>query len=181
MSDHHPFHTMLPPHRGALRRYALKLTHQEDRAEDLVQQTFLKAWAHRDKFMIGTNVRPWLFTILRNTFYSDLRKSRWEDQDVEGRLAATLSEEAPQEHAVRLKEVMVAVAALPDAQRRPLVLMSAYGYSQREAATACKCSVGTIKSRVFRARMALSQEIEIKPRPFRLHDQTGMRPPIASG
>lgn len=179
MSSLHPFHTMLPPHRGALHRYALKLTHHEDSAEDLVQQTFLKAWTCRDMFTLGTKMRPWLFTILRNTFYSDLRRSRREDQDVEGRLAATLSEEAPQEHAVQLKEVMTAIAALPDAQRRPLVLMSAYGYTQREAATVCKCSVGTIKSRVSRARMALSHDIAISPQRFVFRDHSAQRPPMA--
>lgn len=160
MIDRHPFHVLLPQHTVALRRRAQNLTSNEHRAEDLVQETFLKAWTHRDSFRPGSNLRAWLFTILRNTFFSDLRKFRREVQDVDGLRAAALSEEPRQEHVLALKELISAAGLLPYAQRRPLVLMGAYGYSQIEAADACQCTVGTIKSRVSRGRATLSQILD---------------------
>lgn len=156
MTEFHPFHALLPPHTVALRRFALKLTGHEHRAEDLVQETFLKAWANREKFKPGTELRGWLFTILRNSFYSDIRKYKRETEDVDGRLASMASEEARQEHAVDLKILIFAISSLPEIHRRPLVLMGAYGFSQLEAADACGCSVGTIKSRVSRGRSTLT-------------------------
>jgi RNA polymerase sigma-70 factor (ECF subfamily) len=140
-----------------LRRRALKLTGNAHRAEDLVQDTLLKAWAARDSFRLDTRLAPWLFTILRNTFFSDLRKSRREVEDVDDVRAGALSEEPAQEHALALKELICVVARLPLGQRRALVLVGAYGFSQVEAANACNCTVGTIKSRVSRARAKLGQ------------------------
>ena len=157
MSDRHPFHILLPQQAPALRRRALKLTANEHRAEDLVQDTFLKAWAARDSYRPESQLRAWLFTILRNTFFSDLRKSRREVEDVDGTRAQALYEEPRQEDALALKELVSAIARLPDAQRRPLVMMGAYGYSQLEAAAACGCTVGTIKSRVSRSRATLNR------------------------
>jgi RNA polymerase sigma-70 factor, ECF subfamily len=157
MTDAHPFHAELPPHAVALRRFALRLTHHDARADDLVQETFLKAWTCRLQFSPGTDLRRWLFTILRNAFYSDLRKHRREVEDVDGKMAARLHEEAAQDHAVELNELIGAIARLPEIYRRPLVLMGAYGFSQMEAADACGCTVGTIKSRVSRGRSNLSQ------------------------
>lgn len=156
MANYHPFHDLLPPQRVALRRYAMKLTADDHRAEDLVQETLLKAWANREKFCLGTELRGWLFTILRNTFYSDLRKHRREVTDVDGKLAAQLSEEPGQEHPVELKEVFSVIAMLPEIHRQPLVMMGVYGYSQLETADACGCTVGTIKSRVSRGRSSLN-------------------------
>ena len=155
MIDVHPFHFLLPPQATVLFRFALKLAADETRAEDLVQETFLKAWANRDSFTPGTELRGWLFTILRNTFYSSLRKHRREVQDVDGRLAALLFEEASQEHSVDLNKLISVIATLPEIHRRPVVLMGAYGFSQQEAADACNCAVGTIKSRVSRGRSEL--------------------------
>lgn len=157
--DDHPFQVLLPEQAHCLRLRALKLTSNKHRAEDLVQATFLKAWAKRDSYKPDTNLRAWLFTILRNTFFSDLRKFRREVEDVDGACARALFEEPRQEHVLALKELISAVATLPDTQRRPLVLMGAYGFSQLEAAVACGCSVGTIKSRVSRGRTALSRLI----------------------
>lgn len=157
MTDRHPFHTLLPQQAPALRRRALKLTSNQHRAEDLVQDTLLKAWANRDSYRPDTHLRAWLFTILRNTFYSDLRKFRREVEDVDGARALALSENPRQEDALALRELLSAIARLPDAQRRPLVLMGAYGYSQLETADACGCTVGTIKSRVSRCRATLSR------------------------
>jgi len=157
--DFHPFHSLLPPQGVALRRFAMKLTRNEYRADDLVQETFLKAWANREKFSLGTELRGWLFTILRNAFYSDIRKYRREVEDVDGKLAALLFEEAAQEHAIALTELFAAISALPEIHSRPLVMMGAYGYSQQEAADACGCTPGTIKSRVSRGRARLNDTL----------------------
>lgn len=167
MKDGHPFHTQLPEQSLMLHRRALKLTANSHRADDLVQATLLKAWAKRDSYQPQTNLRAWLFTILRNTFYSDLRKQRFEVEDVEGARAAALFQEPSQHHALALKELVSAIGTLPMEQRRPVVLMGAFGYSQLEAAEACGCTVGTIKSRVSRGRATLTQAVaheEMMPR-----------------
>lgn len=159
MGQRHAFDILLPPQWQVLRRRALRLTSNEHWSEDLVQATFLKAWANRDKFKPDSQLRAWLFTILHNTFISDLRKSRREVEDVDGVLAAALSEEPRQDHALALKELIAALALLPKVQQRALVLMGAYGFSQLEAASACGCTVGTIKSRVSRGRDTLGRAL----------------------
>lgn len=156
MIEQHPFSDLLPRQAVTLRGRAMKLTSNLHRAEDLVQTTLLKAWANRDSYRPESNLRAWLFTIMRNTFFSELRKNRREVADVDGILAAALSEEPPQDHVIALKEVTSAILLLPPAQRRPLVLMGVLGFSQLEVADACGCTVGTVKSRVSRARSALS-------------------------
>jgi RNA polymerase sigma-70 factor, ECF subfamily len=161
MTGHHPFHDLLPQHSLSLRRRALQLTRNAHRADDLVQSTFLKAWVSRDSFNPDTNLRAWLFTILRNTFLSELRKYRREVEDVDGACARALSEEARQDHVLSLNELISAIARLPDLQRQPLIMMGAYGFSQLEAANACGCTVGTIKSRVSRVRATLESIMAI--------------------
>jgi RNA polymerase sigma-70 factor, ECF subfamily len=156
MSLHHPFHALLPQQLSHLRRRAHSLSPNHHRAEDLVQATLLKAWTNRDSFTPGTNLRAWLFTILRNTFLSELRKMRREIEDVDGALAQRLYEEPNQDHALALKELFGAIALLPKPQGRALVLTGVYGFSQLEAANTCSCTVGTIKSRVSRGRAALN-------------------------
>lgn len=181
MIDRHVFHVLLPQHAVALHRRALRLTLNEHRAEDLVQTTFLKAWTKRDSYHPETNLRAWLFTILRNTFFSDLRKLRREVEDVDGTRAQALFEEPRQDHALALKDLIAAIALLPPDQRRPLVLMGAYGFSQLEAAEACGCTVGTIKSRVSRSRATLTHIMthdKIEPRP-RMARATVMERPIS--
>jgi RNA polymerase sigma-70 factor (ECF subfamily) len=163
MHGQHPFHILLPQQTPSLRRRALSLTSNQHRAEDLVQDTLLKAWASRDSFQQGSNLRAWLFTILRNTFFSDIRKHRREVEDVDDTYASRLAEEARQDHVISLKELISAAIQLPFAQRRPLVLMGAYGYSQLEAANACNCTIGTIKSRVSRGRATLNQALSDPP------------------
>jgi RNA polymerase sigma-70 factor (ECF subfamily) len=162
MIAQHPFHILLPQQAPTLRRRALNLTGNEARADDLVQTTFLKAWASRDSYCSQTNLRAWLFTILRNTFFSDLRKRRREVEDIDGFLAASLSEEPRQDHALALEELIVAIGFLPEAQRKPLVMMGAFGFSQLETAKACDCTVGTIKSRVSRSRTTLARMIALE-------------------
>lgn len=155
MTERHPFHVRLMPHELALKHFALRLTGDVHRAEDLVQVTMLKAWAKRNSFDPDTNLRAWLFTILRNTFYSDLRKYRREVEDIDDLRASALYEEPCQDHVLALKELISAICELPLKQRKPVVLMGAYGFSQLEAAEACGCTIGTIKSRVSRARTTL--------------------------
>ncbi len=162
MAERHPFDSLLSPQTRVLKHFALRLTANEHRAEDLVQITMLKAWDKRDSFMPGTNLRAWLFTILRNTFYSDLRKYRHEVEDIDGISAAALCEEPRQDHILALNELMSAIASLPHKQRKPIVMMGAYGFSQLEAAEACGCTVGTIKSRVSRARTTLCSVLDHK-------------------
>ncbi len=139
----------------ALRRRARTLTMNDHGAQDLVQDTLLKAWAGRHGFRPGSSLRAWLFTIQRNTFYSDLRKARWEVEDTEGRHAATLIEPGTQEDACALREAFGAVALLPRTQRDALILIGVEGYSYDEVAVRTACSIGTVKSRVSRARRDL--------------------------
>jgi RNA polymerase sigma-70 factor, ECF subfamily len=159
IDDHHPFHVLLPLQFTPLQRRALKLTSNEHRAQDLVQSTLLKAWTSRASFTAETNLRAWLFTIMRNTFFSDLRKLRREVEDVDGACARALVEAPRQEDALALNELITAISQLPHTQRRPLVLMGAFGFSQLEAANACGCTIGTIKSRVSRSRATLSMAL----------------------
>lgn len=163
MTERHPFHILLPEQTACLRRRALKLTTNAHRAEDLVQTTLMKAWASRDKYTPETNLRAWLFTIMRNTLFSEIRKHRREVQDVDGAHALRQIDEPRQEASLALKELLGALTQLPDGQRRAIWLMGAYGYSQLEAADACRCTVGTIKSRVSRGRTTLMNWLSDTP------------------
>ena len=139
----------------SLRAFAWSLSHNRSDADDLVQETLIKAWAHRDKFEPGTNLRAWLFTILRNTYYTAVVKRRREVADEEGRHAAALSEAPSQDWSVAVHALRAALAKLPDEHREALVLVGAAGLSYEEAAVICGCALGTIKSRVNRARARL--------------------------
>ncbi len=164
MTGRHPFHDQLIAETPALRVLARALTRNEHRAQDLVQDTLMKAWASRERFRPDTRLRAWLCTILRNTFYSDLRKRRREVEDVDEIYASRLSEGPGQEHAYALKEFVAALAELPVTQREALVLVGGAGFTNEEAAQVCGCAVGTVKSRVSRARAQLSQVLGIDRR-----------------
>jgi RNA polymerase sigma-70 factor (ECF subfamily) len=140
-----------------LRAFAISLTGDHHRANDLVQDTLLKAWAHRDKFEVGTNLKAWLFTILRNTYFSDIRKRRRELQDVEGQAASQLVSPPEQNGHLDLEDFRRALSNLSADQREALLLVGAEGYSYEEAAAIAGCAVGTVKSRVNRARVHLGQ------------------------
>ncbi len=142
-----------------LRAFAISLTGNPDRADDLVQDTVLRAWAHVDSFQAGTNLRAWLFTILRNVFTSEYRKRRREVEDADGEYSAQLSSPGAQESNLDLRDMQVALAKLPDDQREAVLLIGALGFSYEEAAEICGCAVGTIKSRVNRARVRLAELI----------------------
>lgn len=141
----------------SLRAFARSLAHNPAQADDLVQDTLVKALANVDRFEPGTNLRAWLFTILRNHYYSQLRKSKREVEDADGRLAARLAVRPEQDGSVDLEDFKVAFAQLQPDHREVLTLVGASGCSYEEAAEICGCAVGTIKSRVNRARRKLTE------------------------
>ena len=145
----------------SLRAFAISLCGNVDRADDLVQETLLRALANIDSFQPGTNMSAWLFTILRNHFRSEYRKRRREVEDDEGRYADTLKSQPEQHGHVEFREFREALAKLPPEQREALVLVGASGFSYEEAAHICECAVGTIKSRVNRARTRLAEVLSI--------------------
>lgn len=145
----------------ALRAFAMSLSGNPDRADDLVQETLLKAWAGRNSFTPGTNVSAWLFTILRNVFYSDHRKRRREVEDAEGQLASRMATHPAQDGHMDLVDFREALQHLLPDQREALILIGGSGLSYEEAAEICGCAVGTIKSRVNRARNRLAELLSV--------------------
>lgn len=139
----------------ALRAFARSLTRNRTEADDLVQETLLKALSNIDKFDPGTNLRAWLFTILRNSYYTDMRKKRRESDGLSALAHQDHNIGPSQDWSVTLTSLKEALAQLPDDQREALVLVGAAGLSYEEAADVCGCALGTIKSRVNRARAKL--------------------------
>jgi len=140
-----------------LRAFAVSLVGRHDRADDLVQDTIMKAWAKQDSFEIGTNIKAWLIKILLNSFYSQMRKNGREVQDSDGILTERLSVHPSQHGALDLQDFRIALNTLPSDQREAIILVGASGFSYEEAAEICGCAVGTIKSRVSRARQRLQE------------------------
>ena len=149
-------------HLPAMRAFAVSLTRDSAAADDLVQDTIVKAWKNFDKFKEGTNLRAWLFTILRNTFYSNLRKSKREVSDSDGAMAATLSEKPQHDGRFAMADFEKVFAYLPVEQREALILVGASGMSYEEAADTCEVAIGTIKSRVNRGRAKLVELLGIQ-------------------
>ncbi|HMN87574.1 MAG TPA: sigma-70 family RNA polymerase sigma factor [Bauldia sp.] len=147
-----------------LRAFAISLSGNVDRADDLVQETLLRAIANIKSFTPGTNLSAWLFTILRNQFRSEYRKRRREVEDADGAFAARLEAPAEQLAKVEFNDLKSALSRLPDDQREALILVGASGFSYEEAAEICGCAVGTIKSRVNRARNRLADIMALGPR-----------------
>lgn len=145
-----------------LRAFAMSLSGNMDRADDLVQETLTRALANFDSFQPGTNLTAWLFTILRNHFYSEYRKRRREVEDVDGKHSGALKSHPEQFGHIELNEFREALAKLPDDQREALVLVGATGFSYEEAAQICGCAVGTIKSRLSRGRAQLARMLDLK-------------------
>ncbi|GEP06227.1 sigma-70 family RNA polymerase sigma factor [Methylobacterium oxalidis] len=139
-----------------LRGFALSLVPDAARADDLVQETVLRAWAAQDRFAPGSNLKAWLFTILRNQFYSECRKGKREVEDADGTLAGQLVAPAAQEHGSDLRTIWTHIAKLPPSQREALLLVGAQGLTYEAAAEVIGCQVGTVKSRVSRARSLLT-------------------------
>ncbi|MEI7805851.1 MAG: sigma-70 family RNA polymerase sigma factor [Hyphomicrobiales bacterium] len=146
----------------SLRAFAISLCGNVDRADDLVQETLLRALANINSFQPGTNMSAWLFTILRNHFRSEYRKRRREVEDADGSYAESLKSHPAQQGHVEFGEFREALAQLPADQREALVLVGASGFSYEEAANICGCAVGTIKSRVNRARTRLAELMSIE-------------------
>ena len=140
-----------------LRAFALSLTGKLDKAEDLVQETLVKAWDKQESFQPGTNLKAWLFTILRNEFYSQMRKRRREVEDSDGAITARLSIHPAQDGSSDLNDFKRALELLPEDQREAIILIGAEGMSYEDAAEALGVKVGTIKSRVNRARNRLAE------------------------
>jgi len=146
----------------SLRAFAISLCGNVDRADDLVQEALLRAWANLDSFEPGTNMSAWLFTILRNLFRSEYRKRRREVEDAEGSYAESLTSLPNQASHLEMDEFRRALELLPTDQRESLILVGASGFSYEEAAKICGCAVGTIKSRVNRARSRLAVILSIE-------------------
>jgi RNA polymerase sigma-70 factor (ECF subfamily) len=145
-----------------LRGFAVSLCGNMDRADDLVQETLLHAMVGIHSFRPGTNLSAWLFTILRNLFRSEFRKRRREVEDVDGSYEASLISAPAQDSRIALVEFRKALARLPADQREALVLVGASGFSYLEAAAICEIPAGTIKSRVHRARLRLSELLDLE-------------------
>jgi RNA polymerase sigma-70 factor (ECF subfamily) len=149
--------TEVVPH---LRAFARGLCGRPDMADDLVQETLLKAWAAQDRFEPGTSMRAWTFVILRNAYLTDMRRNRFRGEYDETVAERILTAPAGQEHPIHLSDIHRALLTLPPERREALLLVGAGGFSYDEAAQICGCAVGTIKSRVGRARAALAAMIE---------------------
>ena len=149
-----------------LKAFATSLCKDATRAEDLAQQTFLKAWGHRDSFAFGTNLRAWMFTILRNAYFSEQRQKRREIEAKDGNIEAVSDSHASQPpnapgH-IDLLEARAAMQTIPHDQREALMLQSS-GFTYEEIAEIQKAALGTVKSRVSRARTRLEKALGENP------------------
>ncbi len=147
----------LVDHLPSLRAFAISLTRNVSAADDLVQDTIVKAWTNIEKFQAGTNLQAWLFTILRNTFFSSLRKRRYEVADPDGVHAAGLYQKPDHDGKLAYADFQRAFDKLSPEHREVLILVGASGFSCEEAAGMMGVAVGTVKSRTSRARKRLSE------------------------
>jgi RNA polymerase sigma-70 factor (ECF subfamily) len=156
MSERDPREELVE-HLPAMRAFALSLTRNGATADDMVQDTLVKAWTNMDKFKVGSNMRAWLFTILRNTYYSSRRKARREVADVDGVFTQALAEKPAHDGHLQMNEFRAALSKLKDEQREALILVGALGFSYEEASETTGVAVGTVKSRINRARKQLAE------------------------
>jgi RNA polymerase sigma-70 factor (ECF subfamily) len=138
-----------------LRAFARALSGNRDRADDLVQETLAKAIAHREQYRPGTNLHAWLVTILRNQYYSEGRRRRREVADPDGAHAARLFELPRHDGVLAMQDFLAALQTLPDDQREALLLVGVSEFSYEDASAVLDAPVGTVKSRVSRARARL--------------------------
>ncbi|MBO6610174.1 sigma-70 family RNA polymerase sigma factor [Altererythrobacter sp.] len=143
-----------------LRAFARGLCGRPDMADDLVQEALMKAWAAQERFEPGTSMRAWTFVILRNAYLTDMRRNRFRGDYDETVAERILTAPAGQEEPIHLSDLQRAMQTLPPERREALLLVGAGGFSYEEAANICGCAVGTIKSRVGRARAALNSMLE---------------------
>jgi RNA polymerase sigma-70 factor, ECF subfamily len=161
MSISKTFHDDLLAAIPSLRAFGLSLTSRGDRADDLVQETLMKAWKYHESFTAGTNMKAWLYTILRNEFYTQLRKRKREVEDADGLHSNKVAVQGDQDSHLDMADLAVALSKLPEDQREAIVLVGASGFSYEETAKICGCAVGTIKSRVNRARNKLAELLQL--------------------
>ncbi len=140
-----------------LRAFAHSLCKNPDYADDLVQQTLLKAWKNRQTFREGSNLKAWLFAILRNSFLTEFRRKKFETDDPDEQLQGSLVSRGRQQAHMDMLDFELALAKLSQEQREVLILIGAEGVSYDEAALICGCAIGTIKSRMNRARERLCE------------------------
>jgi len=145
-----------------LRAFAISLSGNVDRADDLVQETLVRALANVDRFQPGTCLQAWLFTILRNLFRTEFRKRRREVEDPDGLMAGGLAVLPNQSGRLEFQELLGALAKLPHDQRETLLLVSAEGFSYEETARITGTQLGTVKSRVNRARTRLAELMNVR-------------------
>jgi RNA polymerase sigma-70 factor (ECF subfamily) len=155
-----------------LRAFGRSLSGSRDLADDLVQETLLKAWAARKRFQAGTNMRAWTFIILRNLFLSQMRRARFKGEWDDITASKILAAPASQDRHIELGDMQRALMHLPQPQREALILVGAGGFAYEEAAEICGCAVGTIKSRVARGRVALEQLLSSGKLPSRRQHKT---------
>jgi RNA polymerase sigma-70 factor, ECF subfamily len=144
-----------------LRAFAISLCRNADQADDLVQETLLRSCASISSFSPGTNMSAWLFTILRNLFYSECRRRRRTFESLDDHLE-TLTEQPAQFARTEYLELRAALSRLRAKDREVLVLVGASGFSYAEVAKICGCAVGTVKSRVHRGRARLAQLLSLE-------------------
>ncbi|WP_239479952.1 RNA polymerase sigma factor [Actibacterium sp. 188UL27-1] len=140
-----------------MRAFAMSLCRNSATADDLVQEALIKAWSNIGSFEPGSNMRAWLFTILRNTYYSLHRKRKNEVEDIDGVYAEGLAQKPDHDGRLAMRDFGMAFDKLTDEQREALVLVGAGGFSYEEAAETCGVAIGTIKSRVNRGRAHLTE------------------------
>lgn len=145
-----------------LRAFARGLCGRADMADDLVQEALLKAWAAQERFEPGTSMRAWTFVILRNAYLTDMRRNRFRGEYDENVAERILTAPAGQEEPIHLADLHRALLTLPPERREALLLVGAGGFSYEEAASICGCAVGTIKSRVSRARTRLAELLSLE-------------------
>jgi RNA polymerase sigma-70 factor (ECF subfamily) len=166
-NDFHKALVRITPH---LRAFARTLCGSADHADDLAQTSLLKAWAARNSYRAGTNFKAWIFTILRNQFYSEARRSRFTGEYDQEMAERTLSTKGGQEASIELADVMRAMETLPANYRDALILVAVGDFAYEEVAEICDVALGTVKSRICRARAMLAAAIEGGQLPDARHD-----------
>ena len=157
------------PHENALYNYALKISGNTDDAQDLVQETYYKAYRHFDKFQSGTNSKAWMFMILKNTFINDYRKSKREPYKLDYEQIQNFYENVKSDRSEENNldkefyndlfddELTEAIDQLPTKMREVFLLCDLEGYSYEETAELVDCPIGTVRSRLHRARHMLQE------------------------
>lgn len=144
----------------SLRAFAISLCRDRTEADDLVQETLIRAWNSLADFQEGTNFKAWLFTILRNNFYNGLRKLKHQTEYAKTMDESHFIEPATQDKKLEFKDVIQGLSALPPDQREALILVTVENMSYEQVAEICGCPIGTVKSRVNRARARLEAHLE---------------------